>query len=138
MEKLDGLRPRALQSKDAVELLSDKWRIVVLHLLTAGPLRASKLQRAIPRVSPKMLTQTLRGLERDGLVGRQVFTVVPARVEYQLTHMGESVIPLLRRLCHWAKAHVPERDEARRRFDAGIRNSSGGRRRPGGPVGAGR
>jgi DNA-binding HxlR family transcriptional regulator len=130
MEKLESLRPRALQSKDAVELLSDKWRVPVLHLLTVGPLRAGKLQRAIPQVSPKMLTQTLRGLERDGLVGRQVFSVVPARVEYRLTPMGESVIPLLRRLCHWAKAHGSDRDEARKRFDAGIHKNSHGRSRP--------
>lgn len=138
MEKRESLRPRALQSKDAVELLSDKWRVPVLHLLSAGPLRTSKLQRAIPQVSAKMLTQTLRGLERDGLVGRQVLSVVPARVEYQLTQMGERVIPVLRRLCHWAKAHVPERDEARKRFDAGVRNGARGRNRQGGLAGAGR
>jgi len=124
MEKLRSVRQRALQSKDAIELLSDKWRIVVLHVLTPGPLRARELQRAIHLVSPKMLTQTLRGLERDGLIERRIFSVVPARVEYKLSRMGESVIPLLRELCHWAKAHVAERDFARKRFDAANRNLS--------------
>jgi DNA-binding HxlR family transcriptional regulator len=121
MEKLKSMRQRALQAKDAVELLSDKWRIVILHILTPGPLRASELQRAIHLVSPKMLTQTLRGMERDGLIERRIFSVVPARVEYKLSGMGESVIPLLRELCHWAKANVAERDFARKRFDANIR-----------------
>jgi DNA-binding HxlR family transcriptional regulator len=124
MEKLKSVRQRALQSKDAIELLSDKWRIVILHLLTPGPLRAGELQRAIHLVSPKMLTQTLRGLERDGLIERRIFSVVPARVEYKLSRMGASVIPLLRELCHWTKAHVADGDIARKRFDAANLNFS--------------
>jgi DNA-binding HxlR family transcriptional regulator len=118
MEKTLHIHERALQSRHAVDLLSDKWRIVVLHLLTPGPLRTSQLQRAIDGVSPKMLTQTLRGLERDGLIERRIAKVAPVRVEYQLTGMGESVIPLLRDLCRWAKAHRNARDAARTRFDA--------------------
>lgn len=118
MEKIPSIRDRALQSRHAIELLSDKWRITVLHLLTPGPLRTSQLQRAIDQVSAKMLTQTLRGLERDGLIERRIFSVVPARVEYQLTRMGESVIPLLRDLCRWAKEHAAERDLARSQFDS--------------------
>lgn len=117
MSKALSMTSRALQSRDAIELLSSKWRIVMLHLLTPGPLRANELQRAIEEVSPKVLTQTLRGLERDGLVQRHVRNVIPAHVEYRLTDMGESVIPLLHNLCIWAKAHAKIRDEARRRFD---------------------
>jgi DNA-binding HxlR family transcriptional regulator len=112
-----SMSARALQSRDAIELLSSKWRIVVLHLLTPGPLRSNELQRAIEEVSPKVLTQTLRGLERDGLVQRHVRNRVPAHVEYRLTDMGESVIPLLHNLCIWAKAHAKIRDDARHRFD---------------------
>jgi len=117
MEKKD-LSHRALQSRDAVELLSSKWRIAVLHILEVGPLRSNTLQRALKSISPKVLTQTLRGMERDGLISRKVFPVVPPRVEYQLTEMGRSVIPPLRNLCHWAEAHVKERERARREFDA--------------------
>jgi len=117
MSKVLSMSARALQSRDAIELLSSKWRIVVLHLLTPGPLRANALQRAVEEVSPKVLTQTLRGLERDGLVQRDVRNVIPAHVEYRLTDMGESVIPLLHNLCIWAKAHANIRDDARRRFD---------------------
>ena len=111
------IRDRALQSRDAIELLSDKWRIAILHVLTPGPLRTGELQRAIEEVSPKVLTQTLRAMERDGLIDRRVFPVVPPRVEYELTDMGRSVLKPLRDLCHWAKAHVSQRDIARRRFD---------------------
>jgi DNA-binding HxlR family transcriptional regulator len=117
MGKLQFVRARALQSRDVIELLSSKWRVTVLHLLTPAPLRANELQRAIQGISPKVLTQTLRGLERDGLIRRQVHNVIPPHVEYELTRMGESIIPLLRNLCHWAKDHAQSRDDARRRFD---------------------
>ena len=117
MAEIKSIRARALQSRDAIELLNNKWRITLLHLLTPGPMRANQLQRAIEDISPKMLTQTLRGLERDGLITRQVFNVVPPHVEYGLTPMGTEVIPLLRDLCHWAKKNAPKRDDARRRFD---------------------
>lgn len=113
-----SMRGRALQSRDAVELLSDKWRITLLHLLTPGPQRANALQKAIPKISPKVLTQTLRGMERDGLVSRKVYASVPLRVEYQLTEMGTSVIEPLKPLCLWAEAHAEERDRARREFDS--------------------
>jgi DNA-binding HxlR family transcriptional regulator len=114
MEK--DLKLRALESRDAVELLSAKWRIAILHVLVVGPLRSNALQRALKNISPKVLTQTLRGMERDGLVSRKVYPVVPPRVEYQLTEMGRSVISPLRNLCHWAKDHAQARDRARREF----------------------
>lgn len=124
MSNIRSMRVRALKSRDAVELLSSKWRVTVLHLLTSGPVRANKLQRAVRQVSPKMLTQTLRGLERDGLIHRQVHEIIPPHVEYELTKMGESVIPLLRNLCHWAEAHAQNRDDARRRFDQSRRTDT--------------
>ena len=117
MGTVQSIRERALQSRDAIELLSSRWRITILHLLTSGPLRANQIQRGIEGVSPKVLTQTLRGLERDGLIAREVRNVVPPHVEYRLTDMGEQVIPLLRNLCHWAKRNAHKRDEARRVFD---------------------
>ncbi len=118
MRKHENMRLRALQSRDAIELLSDKWRIPILHVLTPAPLRSSELQKAIPEISPKVLTQTLRGMERDGLISRTVYPVVPPRVEYRLTEMGRSLIAPLRQLCLWAKAHVPQRDRSRQEFDA--------------------
>jgi DNA-binding HxlR family transcriptional regulator len=70
-------------------------------------------------VSAKVLTETLRGMERDGLVHREIYHVIPPRVEYSLTPMGKSVIKPLEDLCHWAKAHIDQRDAARKKFDGG-------------------
>lgn len=111
------VRARALQSRDAIELLADKWRIPILHVLAPAPLRTGELQKAVAEISPKVLTQTLRGMERDGLISRKVYPVVPPRVEYRLTGMGRSLLAPLRDLCHWAKAHVKDRDHARNQFD---------------------
>jgi DNA-binding HxlR family transcriptional regulator len=117
MKRPRSLLLAALQSRELIELLNSKWRIPVLHLLTWGPLRTKELQSSIRKLSPKMLTQTLRGLERDGLILRNVHSVLPPRVEYDLTDMGKSVIPVLRDLCLWAEKNAKARDEARRRFD---------------------
>jgi len=113
-----SLRGQSLQSRVAVELLSDKWRITLLHLLTPGPQRAKALQQAVTKISPKVLTQTLRGMERDGLISRKIYASVPPRVEYQLTEMGSSLIPPLKALCLWAETHEEGRNQARRDFDA--------------------
>jgi DNA-binding HxlR family transcriptional regulator len=124
MNEDSSLRNRSLQSRDAVELLSDKWRITLLHLLTPGPQRAKALQQAIAKISPKVLTQTLCGMERDGLISRKMYASVPPRVDYQLTDMGASLIAPLKTLCLWAEAHAEERDRARREFDARRREST--------------
>jgi DNA-binding HxlR family transcriptional regulator len=113
------LRERALESRDAIELLSNKWRIAVLHLLSPGPLRTRDLQRGLDRVSPKVLTQTLRGMERDGLLERSVLSTSQVRVEYRLTEMGRSVLAPLRELCLWARANRERRDAARRTYVRG-------------------
>jgi DNA-binding HxlR family transcriptional regulator len=118
MARVLTFRDRALQSGDAVELIAQKWRITVLHLLRSEPLRTSELQAAISEISPKVLTETLRAMERDGLISRKVHAVVPAHVEYALTAMGSSLLQPLQDLYHWARAHVQEGDEARARFDA--------------------
>jgi DNA-binding HxlR family transcriptional regulator len=80
-------------------------------------LRTGALQRGLD-VSPKVLTQTLRSMERDGLIERTVFAAVPPRVEYRLTDMGSTLLVPLRELCLWARAHRARRDSARRKFDA--------------------
>lgn len=117
MSDVMGVRERALQSNDAIELLANKWRITILHILREGPLRTREIQTAIPEVSPKMMTQTLRGMERDGLLVREVHNTGTRHVEYRLTPMGTSLIAPLQELCRWAKANVRGRDKARERFD---------------------
>ena len=118
MREIPTIRGRVLQSREAIELLADKWRVSILHVLAAGPQRNGQLQRALREVSPKMLTQTLRRMERDGLITRTVDSVIPRSVTYELTPMGESLAAPLRDLCRWAKAHAAERDRARREFDS--------------------
>jgi len=91
-----------------VSLLADKWTIPVIHALARGTQRTGELRRAIAGVSQKMLTQTLRALEERGLIERTVYPVVPPRVEYRLTSMGESINGPLQRLCEWTAEHEKE------------------------------
>jgi DNA-binding HxlR family transcriptional regulator len=121
MAKVLSLGDLALQSRDAIDLLSNKWRIPILHILRNGPLRTNALQGAMSQVSAKVLTQTLRGMERDGLIDRRIFNVAPPRVEYVVTDMGRSLIKPLQDLCQWAESHVAERDAARKKFDLTIK-----------------
>lgn len=90
-----------------------------------GCAKHAELQRVIEQVSAKMLTQTLRGMERDGLIARQVRNVIPPHVEYRLNAMGLALIPLLHNLCAWANANAKNRDDARRRFDGSSRDRAG-------------
>src|ERR1700752_161846 len=86
---------RTSQLSLVIEVISDKWRITILHQLLGGPLLTSQLQRNLDRISSKVLTQTLRGLERDGLVERHVSPGVPPRVEYRLTRIAEHLVTAL-------------------------------------------
>jgi DNA-binding HxlR family transcriptional regulator len=99
-----------------ISLLADKWTIPVIHALARGTKRTGELRRAIAGVSQKMLTQTLRMLEERGLIQRTVYPVVPPRVEYRLTQLGESINEPLQHLCEWTADHgkALERAVARR------------------------
>jgi DNA-binding HxlR family transcriptional regulator len=92
-------------SQQLLALLADKWTIPVIHALARGTRRFGELQRAIGGVSQKMLTQCLRRLERHGLIARTVFPVVPPKVEYALTPLGESLNEPLAGLCRWVEKH---------------------------------
>lgn len=102
-----------LGAEKALEVVSDRWFIVIVHALMRGKLRFSELHRAIPGISKKVLTQTLRNMERDGFITRTVYPVVPPHTEYELTRLGESIVPPLQGLCRWANEHFHE-VEARR------------------------
>lgn len=100
------------------ERIGDKWTIMIVGALsTNGPMRFNALQRAIPGLSHKMLTTTLRGLERDGLVTRTAFATIPPRVDYELTEQGRSLHEPLLTLASWARAQQPYIEGARKRFD---------------------
>jgi len=92
-------------SRVVIALLADKWTIPAIHALARGTRRTGELRRELAGVSQKMLTQTLRALEVHGLVERKVYPVVPPRVEYSLTALGESINEPLAQLCAWMKGH---------------------------------
>ncbi|MFI7599439.1 winged helix-turn-helix transcriptional regulator [Actinoplanes sp. NPDC049681] len=106
---------------ELLSALSDKWLTLVVSALADGPLRHAELARTVAGASQKMLTQTLRKLERDGLVTRAVTASVPARVDYALTPLGAALVPLQRAVKEWAETHIPEVHAARARYDAGGR-----------------
>lgn len=93
-------------SRRLMELIGDKWTPIVIHILGQGTRRYSELQRQLPDVSKKMLTQTLRSLERDGLLRRRVYAEVPPRVEYDLTVMGRVFLEPVTALCGWLTGTV--------------------------------
>ena len=93
------------RTREVLDLITDKWVIHVIYALSEGTKRYSQLEREVAVVSQKMLTQTLRRLERDGLIERTVYPVVPPRVEYSLTPLGETLVEPLTALRDWAIAH---------------------------------
>ena len=97
--------------------VGDKWTILVVGVLSLGSSRFNALQRAVPGISHRMLTQTLRGLERDGLVERTAFAEIPPRVEYGLSTLGRSLTKPLARLAEWASINRPVIERSRLKFD---------------------
>jgi DNA-binding HxlR family transcriptional regulator len=104
-------------SRYLLDRISDKWVTLVLVSLADGPLRFSELSRQLAGVSQKMLTQTLRALERDGLLTRTVTAAVPVRVDYDLTGLGHSLLDPIKHVKAWAEDHVPDVREAQERYD---------------------
>jgi DNA-binding HxlR family transcriptional regulator len=105
------------RTRAARDLFSSKWKVDLLYLLARGIRRYSRLYDNLRGASKKMLTDSLRSLERDGLVQRRVYAEVPARVEYSLTTLGWSATELLIALADWADEHCGEVDVARRRYE---------------------
>jgi len=97
--------------------VGDKWTVLVVSTLGDGPRRFNELRRALGSISQRMLTLTLRGLERDGLVTRTAFATIPPRVDYALTELGRSLLVPVSALALWAQAHQARIAQARRRFD---------------------
>jgi DNA-binding HxlR family transcriptional regulator len=109
---------RECPSHQLLGRLSDKWGSLVIAALSGGSRRYSDLSRTIAGVSPKMLTQTLRTLERDGIISRTVTPAVPVRVDYALTPLGTSLAGLLTAVKDWAETHFEDVRAARERYDA--------------------
>lgn len=106
-------------TRHLLDRISDKWVSLVINALADGPRRYGDLSRRIAGVSDKMLTQTLRTLERDGLVTRTVTPSVPVRVDYALTPLGTSLLPVMQAIKTWAERHMAEVQAARTAYDRG-------------------
>ncbi|MEH2514325.1 DNA-binding HxlR family transcriptional regulator [Nitrobacteraceae bacterium AZCC 1564] len=98
--------------------IGDKWSVLIIMLLGDQPRRFNEIKRMVGGISQRMLTLTLRGLERDGLVTRTVFPTIPPRVDYELTELGRSLRNPVQNLGHWAFENLPEIKNAREKFDS--------------------
>ena len=98
--------------------VGDKWAVLVVNLMGSGPKRFSEIKREVGGISQRMLTLTLRALERDGLVTRTVTPSIPPRVDYELTDLGRSLLAPVQALGAWALSNREHMEQARRRFDA--------------------
>src|SRR5580698_2733291 len=103
--------------RQILDRIGDTWSVLILLALAGGARRHSQLAARIGGISPKMLTQTLRGLERDGMISRTVFAVVPPRVDYALTELGRGLLAPLGALETWAQAHIADVASARTAYD---------------------
>lgn len=110
--------PSCRAVNDILTRIGDKWSVRVVTTLAGGAMRFNQLRRAIDGISQRMLTRTLRGLERDGLVSRTVTPSVPPRVDYELTALGHSLSEPIAALGNWAMRHIGEVEAARAAFDA--------------------
>ena len=111
--------PANCHAREMLVRVGDKWSVYIIHVLgDAGTVRFNELRSRVEGISQRMLTVTLRGLERDGLVARRVYPEVPPRVEYSLTRLGKTLRQLVRGLIEWSGAHLAEVDAARAAYDA--------------------
>jgi DNA-binding HxlR family transcriptional regulator len=129
--QLGSSRPRSLHpagprngeeatrcAREVLDRIGDKWSLEVIHCLRDGSTRFMELKRAVAGISQRMLTVTLRGLERDGLVRRTVHAAVPPRVDYELTALGETLLEKVCGLVAWTDEHLDDIGRARREYDA--------------------
>ena len=117
MDRVGDVQPNVLsqscESRQALDRIADKWTCLIVYTLLDGPRRHGELKRMIEGISQKMLTQTLRSMETDGLVKRTVIDVIPPHVEYGLTPLGQTLSDPLVAICQWAMDHLPELQSAR-------------------------
>lgn len=114
----DDLDPTKCPIRDVLDRMGDKWSMLLITFLARKPRRFNELHRAVPDISKRMLTQTLRDLERDGLITRHVFPTKPPSVEYRLAPLGNSLLEPLAELVIWADKSHAAITEARARYDA--------------------
>jgi DNA-binding HxlR family transcriptional regulator len=112
--------------REVLHRVGDKWSVLIVDLLGDGAMRFSDLRRSVEGISQRMLTLTLRGLERDGLITRTVFPEIPPRVEYELTRLGKTLLEPIQGLAEWAEKNRTSIQDARDKFDKKSPKSSAG------------
>jgi DNA-binding HxlR family transcriptional regulator len=123
-EAAPGFASASCRVRAVLDRIGDKWAIYVVDRLGSGPRRFSELLRGIDGITARMLTVTLRGLERDGILTRTVHAAVPPRVDYALTPLGETLLSAIGQLVGWADAHLFEIEAARTAYDGRSAESS--------------
>jgi DNA-binding HxlR family transcriptional regulator len=114
----ESARQTGCRTREVLDIVADKWSLLVVRNLEAGPRRFTEIKRNIDGVSQRMLTLTLRHLERDGILTRTVHNVMPPNVSYQLTPMGTTLLEATRPLLHWSIEHLALIDAARAAYNA--------------------
>ena len=110
--------PSTCRAREVLQRVGDKWSVLVIDLLGHETRRFTELHRAVDGITARMLTVTLRGLERDGIVTRTIHPVIPPRVDYSLTPMGRTLLDTIGQLVAWTDSHLPEIEAARAEYDA--------------------
>jgi len=128
VRKIDTSHEDCQAVTETLDRIGDKWTVMVVGVLEQGPLRYNEIRRAIDGISQRMLTLTLKELERDGLVTRTMYPTIPPRVDYELTQLGRNLMTPLRSLYDWAVKHRPAMLAARRKFAEKERLAAGQKR----------
>lgn len=115
---LSNERPCHLTTREILARVGDKWSLYTISMLRSGPKRFNEIKGLIEGISQRMLTLTLRGLERDGLITRTIYPTIPPRVEYELTELGRTLLMPVLALVDWADTNQLDILEARSRYDA--------------------
>ncbi|MBR9763969.1 MAG: helix-turn-helix transcriptional regulator [Rhodobacteraceae bacterium] len=105
-------------SRDVLDQIADKWSLMILSVLSGGPTRFNEIKRRLEGISQKSLSQTLRKLERNGLVRREVLNTAPVAVQYRLNPLGHTLLPHFRALYAWTHSYIDQINAARQEFDA--------------------
>ena len=116
VRKIDTSHDNCQAVAETLDRIVDKWTVLVVGALEQGPLRYNEIRRVVDGISQRMLTLTLKGLERDGLVNRTMYPTIPPRVDYELTELGRKLMVPLRSLYDWAVKHRPAILAARKKF----------------------
>ena len=115
---------RNCPTRQVLDLIADKWTVLIIRRLSGGTLRFAQLRRGVDGISQKVLTNILRGLERDGIVTRRIYASVPPKVEYSLTMLGRSLCDLVAGVCKWAETNIEQIQSARKVYACTASRSS--------------